>query len=158
MYNLDEIKKIPIINFVEGKRKQLNKYVLFEACSFCTHKWHFQINTEKNFYNSFNSCCKGGTIIDFIAERDKISVQDAIKYLAEKYDITATETISRKELKLIRQHEHFEEKRIIKIKNDFFRFLKRMQFDNTLHKCIKMDENRLVHYIYNLEGIGVYKI
>jgi DNA primase len=160
LYNLDEIKKIPITNFLSGQKRKITKGYIYELCPFCTHKWHFSVDIHKNLYNSYAQCVQAGDIIDFIRKKENLDFQSAIKMLGENYNVEKKtfKPLQKKELDMIQIHENLEAERIRKIKNDFFRFLKRMQFDKTMFKCIKMDGDRLLHYIYNLEGIGVYKI
>ena len=160
MYNIDEIKKISIMNFVSGKKRKVSKGYLFEECPFCSHKWHFAIDIQKNLFHSYNSCIQGGDVISFIQKKDNISFKETIEKLGDSYNIRKSDfkPLPNTELNLIKEHQRQESRRIQKIFNDFFRFLKRMKFNKSFEKCLKMDNDRLLHYIYNLEGMGCYKI
>lgn len=160
MFDIAQIKKIPITNYLLGRRRKISKGYLYRDCPFCTHKWHFSVDIQKNLYNSYSQCVQAGDVIDFIRKKESIAFKEAIEMLGNNYNIDKKEfkPLPKKELDKLKTIEKLETERIRKIKNDFFRFLKRMQFDKTFFKCIKMPENRLLHYIYNLEGIGVYKV
>lgn len=159
-YNIDQIKKIPITNFLSGKRKNVSNGFLYENCLFCEHKWHFRVDIEKNLFLSYSGCVKGGDVIDFIRQKESFSFSEAIEMLGNNYNIEKGkfETIGKKQLKLLKFVSLAEEERLRIMKNDFFNFLKIMEFDKTFEKCLKMSEVRLISYIYNLENIGVYKV
>jgi DNA primase len=80
-YNIAEIKNIPLTNFIE-LRDGLN-----ENCPFCDHKDHFYFNKAKNTYRSFNSCCRGGSIIDFIMESRGLNFTDSVNWLGDYYNV-----------------------------------------------------------------------
>ena len=39
---------------------------------------HFFVNPNTNSYSSFSSCCKGGSIIDFLMEYNRLDKKEAI--------------------------------------------------------------------------------
>jgi len=63
--------------------KRVGKSTFVEECPVCKGHGHFSINTDKNFYNSFASCCKGGSIVDFMMEVEHLSQKDAIRKTLE---------------------------------------------------------------------------
>lgn len=56
----------------------------------------FVVNPNKNIYKCFG-CGKGGDAINFIMEHEKLSYPEALRYLAEKYNIKVEETYTQNE-------------------------------------------------------------
>lgn len=68
-------QQIKLIDIIPG-----NKQGIFtNPCPFCGHNDHFVINETKNYYISHSKCCKGGTVVDWFVEYEKLSVTDAIR-------------------------------------------------------------------------------
>ncbi|SDH43261.1 DnaB-like helicase C-terminal domain-containing protein [Desulfosporosinus hippei] len=63
--------------------KRVGKSTFIEDCPVCKGHNHFSIYTDKNFYNSFASCCKGGSVVDFMIEVEHLSQKDAIRKTLE---------------------------------------------------------------------------
>lgn len=81
---LEEAKaKVNLLEYIENsttsKVKRIGKSVFINPCPFCGHNDHFTVDVNKNIFNSFNNtCCTGGSIIDFIVQYENISVAEAI--------------------------------------------------------------------------------
>lgn len=56
----------------------------------------FMISPAKNIYKCFG-CGKSGSPIDFVMEHDRLSYPEALKYLAQRYNIEIEETFNAKE-------------------------------------------------------------
>jgi replicative DNA helicase len=63
--------------------KKVGKSIFVEECPICKGHNHFSIYKDKNFYNSFANCCKGGSVIDFMIEVEHLSQKDAIRKTLE---------------------------------------------------------------------------
>lgn len=85
-------QKIDLLNYIEHatgvKAKRRSKSYVFDPCPFCGRKNHFFVVPEKNFYHTFSGCGKSGTIIDFLMEYEKLTLQEAIKKIL---DLAGTE-------------------------------------------------------------------
>lgn len=87
MYDKELLKKakekINLLEYIENytntKAKKVGKSYILTTCPKCGHKDHFSINVDENYYKSFSNCCKGGTIVDFIEEFEKLSTDEAIE-------------------------------------------------------------------------------
>ncbi len=87
MYNIKEIKAIPIEDVarhygikLEKKHNRLWGKLRNEKDA------SFSINLEKNLWYDFG-LGKGGSVIDFVAEIERITAKEAINKLAEMYNI-----------------------------------------------------------------------
>ena len=94
MTDLSELKnKQSLVEYIRqtqiGKLERVgsNEYRL-NPCPICGGHDHFTVYADSNSYSSFNGCCKGGTIIDFFIEVEKLDKTEAIKKL---YQLTGTE-------------------------------------------------------------------
>ena len=94
MTDLNELKnKQSLVEYIRqtqiGKLERVgsNEYRL-NPCPICGGHDHFTVYADSNSYSSFNGCCKGGTIIDFFIEVEKLDKTEAIKKL---YQLTGTE-------------------------------------------------------------------
>lgn len=135
---------------------------VFENCPFCQKHNHFQINTKSNLYNSFNGCCKGGDIINFIMEIENLSFGQAINHLGDRFNIDKTsislESTSKREKEILYLISLYEEDRLKKEENRFFDFLKFMEYEEIFNKAITLiGTEELIQYIYNLKGMGIYE-
>lgn len=157
-YNLDEIKQIPIYNFLEGwNKKNGAKDFIYENCPFCSHKWHFSVSKDGKFFNSYNSCISGGSVIDFVSSFYKLSFYDSIKLLADKYRIEGNNLkINKYEIEINKKISAMEENREREIINDFFEFLKIKEYDKTFFKILSWNDLKILHYIYDLVAAGAY--
>lgn len=70
---LEYIEKVTSIKAV----KKGNAYYI-NPCPICGKKDHFAINRKENYYKSFSECCRGGSIIDFLVEYEKLTLLEAI--------------------------------------------------------------------------------
>lgn len=165
-YDKNEIKHIHLNSIisdyvVNDKKMRVDIGYIYEYCPFCTHKNHFQINVKENLYNSFNGCCKGGDIISFIMEIEGISFKDAINHLGDRFGINKTSTQiteSKRDREILKLLSEYEDKRLQKEINRFFDFLKFMEYEKIFFEAISLvGDNRLIHYIYNLKGMGIYE-
>lgn len=94
MTDLNELKnRQSLVEYIRqtqiGKLERVgsNEYRL-NPCPICGGHDHFTVYADSNSYSSFNGCCKGGTIIDFFIEVEKLDKTEAIKKL---YQLTGTE-------------------------------------------------------------------
>lgn len=92
MEELETVKnKISIIDYIQdngGKIKNLGGGTFsVEPCPVCGHKDHFRVNSNSNYYNSFNGCCKGGDILNYMQEVEHLTFKEAKEKL---YKITNT--------------------------------------------------------------------
>jgi DNA primase len=84
---IDEVVK----DFVTLHRRGSN---LIGLCPFHHEKTpSFSVSPSKNIYKCFG-CGKGGDSLHFVMELENLSFPDAIRYLAQKYNITLDESIS----------------------------------------------------------------
>jgi len=71
---------------------------IFKACCpFHQEKTpSFAVNPNKNIYKCFG-CGKGGDSVNFVMEHEKMTFPEALRYLAQKYNIQVEETFSENE-------------------------------------------------------------
>jgi len=62
---------------------RIGKSTFIKECPVCKGHDHFSIYTDKNYYNSFADCCKGGSIVDFMMEVEHLTHKDAIRKTLE---------------------------------------------------------------------------
>ncbi len=87
MYDKELLKKakdkINLLEYIEdysnSKAKKVGHTYIVNPCPKCGHKDHFSINVSENYYQSFSNCCEGGTIIDFLKEFEKLTLDEAIE-------------------------------------------------------------------------------
>lgn len=81
MDNLSIAKQeIKLMDLIPGVKEHINGDEYFvNPCPICGHREHFVINSSGNYYISHSRCCKGGTIVDWLVEYEKMSVPNAIK-------------------------------------------------------------------------------
>lgn len=85
-------------DFVSLKKRGVNYVGL---CPFHNEKTpSFTVSPAKGFYHCFG-CGKGGGTVDFIMEHEHTSYPDALKYLAEKYNIEIADEIQTEEEKVM---------------------------------------------------------
>ena len=73
-----------VSQYVRLKKKGKN---YFGLCPFHSEKTpSFSVSPEKNIYHCFG-CGKGGNVINFVMEHEKLSFVDAVKQLANQYGI-----------------------------------------------------------------------
>ena len=74
-----------ISSYVELKKRGRN---FFGLCPFHGEKTaSFSVNTDKQFYKCFG-CGSGGGSINFVMEIDNLDFADAVKHLAQNFNIT----------------------------------------------------------------------
>ena len=100
MKDLEELKRsVSLLDYVQTatnariKNVGANTYRV-EPCPMCGHNDHFTIYSNTNSYASFNSCCKGGSIIDFLVEYEKMDEKTAINKLYEMAGESKTMTVN----------------------------------------------------------------
>jgi hypothetical protein len=160
-YDLNQIKTIPIFNFLENwNRKTNSDSFIYENCPFCSHKWHFVVNKQGSLFYSHNACIKGGSVIDFIQAYENLNFHDSIKFLADKFNVSGDSLIyvDKKKIEKLKRLEEKDSIREKKIINDFFQFLKIKMYDKTFLKVYTWDNIKLLHYIYDLHAYGAYNI
>lgn len=85
---LEEMKQtVDLLDYVqsqgrEARRVGANKYRV-DPCPVCGHKGHFTIYPDSNSYNSFNDCCKGGSVLDYLIEVEGLEQPAAINKLKQ---------------------------------------------------------------------------
>lgn len=67
---------------IEPKKINENTYRI-NPCPVCGHNDHFTIYTDTNSYSSFSDCCKGGSILKYMQEVEKLELNTAVKKLYE---------------------------------------------------------------------------
>ena len=88
---LEELKNnIDLLDYIRDQGNNIervgtNTYRV-NPCPACGHFDHFTVYTETNSYSSFNGCCNGGTIIDYLMEVEDMSKKEAISQLKEMAD------------------------------------------------------------------------
>lgn len=80
---LEEAKnKVDLLEYIERvtstKAKKIGGSYFINPCPICGKKDHFAINRKDNYYKSFSECCRGGSIVDFLVEYEKLSLLEAI--------------------------------------------------------------------------------
>jgi DNA primase len=98
---LSRIDIIEIVGgFVKLKKRGANYLGL---CPFHNEKSpSFTVSPAKELYKCFG-CGKSGNAVSFLMEHEKYSYVDALKFLANKYNVTVEETFSSPEAKELRQ-------------------------------------------------------
>ncbi len=98
MSNLEEAKnKINLLDYIKNhtnseiKKVGSGKYRA-NPCPKCNGKDHFTIYDNSNSYSSFNECCKGGTIIDYLKEVENYTEEEAYKKTYELAGMEYTRT------------------------------------------------------------------
>lgn len=62
-----------------------------------TNPTQFRVSISKNVWNCFSECKHGGNVLDFVAEKEVISVHAAALKLGEWFELPATDTPSEEE-------------------------------------------------------------
>lgn len=91
---IDKIFEVARIDEVIGEFVQLKKrgVNLIGLCPFHNEKTpSFTVNITKGIYKCFG-CGKGGNVVNFIMEHEKLSYPEALRFLAHKYNIEITES------------------------------------------------------------------
>lgn len=90
MKSLEDLKhQVKILDYVrnhniQGLEQLGGDTFRINPCPICRKKDHFTIYADTNSFSSFNGCCEGGSIIDFIMQVEKVDKEDAIKRLYEE--------------------------------------------------------------------------
>lgn len=83
---LEQLKEqVSLVEYVQGqgydlKRAGAGTYRI-NPCPICGRQDHFTINENGNYFNSFSSCCTGGSIIDWFMQIEGMEQNDAIDKL-----------------------------------------------------------------------------
>lgn len=150
MYNLDEIKSIPITKFLTGEKQKTPNGYIYKLCPFCHHKEHLFVNTANNTYKSFNSCVGGNTVIDFIINLKGLEFKEAIKYLADEENIkNNVPAKSKKEIEINYVFGLLEKIRLDNMIIEFFKELKEKKLDQVFEKAFILEKEKLIHFIFN---------
>lgn len=157
MYDLDIIKQIPIEKFVGslqlGQKKKVTNGWIYEKCPFCSHKWHFVVYTNNNIYKSFNSCCSGNNVIDFIIRTQNIDFKQAVELLASEINVKEIRNkLSKNEILDNKIYECMEATRLQNMFNKFFKYLKEKKLDQVFEIAYRLDQEKLIHFIYNFKA------
>jgi len=90
MYNIQEIKEIPIDQVISDFGIRLRKVSEDEMSALCPFHEEsqpsFRVNLEKNVFHCFG-CNAGGDVISFVQKFKDISFGEAIRYLRKKYNV-----------------------------------------------------------------------
>ena len=83
MENLKQSVKLLDYIGSNGVKKAGTNIYRVDPCPICGHKDHFTIYSDSNSYSSFNGCCQGGSIIDYMMEVEGMSQAQAIEKTKE---------------------------------------------------------------------------
>lgn len=88
VFRIAQVEEV-IEDFVSLRRRGVN---MIGLCPFHDEKTpSFTVSPAKNIYKCFG-CGKGGNPVNFVMEHESLSYPEAIRYLANKYNITLEET------------------------------------------------------------------
>lgn len=59
-----------------------------------TNPTQFRVETERNIWNCFSECKRGGNVLDFIAKKEDVSIHEAALKACEWFDIPIAEVKS----------------------------------------------------------------
>jgi len=160
-YDIDDIKQISILDVIpfhvknSKTRKAKKDNILFEKCPFCDKKWHFQANPR--LYNSFNSCCKGGSVIDFASELTGLGFKDSISWLGNNYGINPSQKKkpNKNNKSFLDKFREDETKRIKAQEDEFLEFIKFIGDEEMLKNALSYERD-LIHYILYCKEVGAY--
>ncbi|NCU03131.1 MAG: DNA primase, partial [Chitinophagaceae bacterium] len=98
------LSRIDIVEIVGGFVKLKKRGANYLGnCPFHNEKTpSFTVSPAKELYKCFG-CGKSGNAVSFLMEHEKYSYVDALKFLANKYNVTVEETFSSPEAKELRQ-------------------------------------------------------
>lgn len=108
MDNLEKAKvEFNLLNEFSGAKSIGNGMYRVNPCPKCGHKDHFTLfapssSQNKNgywTYFSFNGCCNGGSIIDYLIEFKGLNKQGAIEYLIGESKDIKTSNVKKQEVK-----------------------------------------------------------
>lgn len=108
MDNLEKAKvEFNLLNEFSGAKSIGNGMYRVNPCPKCGHKDHFTLfapNTSQNkndywTYCSFNGCCSGGSILDYLIEFKGLDKKGAIEYLTGESKNIKTSNVKRQEVK-----------------------------------------------------------
>ena len=102
MEDLNQVKnKIKLLDYIKSKGLKVknigNNSFRVNPCPVCGHKNHFTINDNKNYYQSFSNCCKGGDILNYMQEIEGLSFKEAKEKLF-KITNTPIETLNKEKI------------------------------------------------------------
>ena len=88
---IQELKNKNLLDYIEGQIGDKASHAgsgtyRFKHCPICGKGDHFNINTDKNLWNTFNNC-GGGSIIDFYMSYFGADKQTAIRELCKDFNI-----------------------------------------------------------------------
>lgn len=146
--NLVEAKKvISILNLIGGNTREIGNKILINPCPKCGHKDHFFVYKYTNTFYSYNKCCKGGSVVDYLNQVENLTISEAIKTILEmaglegnKKSVSEINTLKRKRNNFV-----FEEEKKHVLFNQLYNNILE------LYKQVKSIENRGVYlqFIYD---------
>ncbi len=77
---IDLLEKIQSDTGHKARHIGNGKYML-DICPICGHRQHFIIYANTNSYYSFAACCRGGSVVDWEMEFNRLNRNDAVKKL-----------------------------------------------------------------------------
>lgn len=95
---INEAKKtVKLVDYIQGDKTKKGKITYVNPCPKCGHKDHFVIYENTNTYYSFNSCCNGGSIVDYMIEVENHSNRkEACSLLLKMSGMYRPENINKK--------------------------------------------------------------
>lgn len=74
-------KTVKLLDYISGNKTYKGDEVFVNPCPICGHNDHFSVNPTKNIYISHSGCCRGGSIIDWFIESEKMTLRDSVKHV-----------------------------------------------------------------------------
>lgn len=118
----DMVNMVDIVELAKQKHKLVRAGSTYRInpCPICNGNDHFTIYPESNSYNSFNDCCNGGTVYDYLMEverMDKNQAYNELLILTGKEDMKKDPTISKPTKAEITESNHKYTNTIIQLYN-----------------------------------------
>jgi replicative DNA helicase len=152
--NLTKAKReITLIDYIPGKKIKAGTNIYrVNPCPMCGGKDHFTIYLDKNTYSSFSGCCKGGTIIDYLIEIEKLEKNQSIQKVLEMagYDYNFKNKNERKVIKMysktMEKHD-FKGKEAKATENESTKTYKSVDLTSLFNNYYTSDKNDLTYFI-----------
>ena len=127
-------------DFVRLRKRGVN---MIGLCPFHNEKSpSFNVNVTGNYFKCFG-CGKGGNSVQFLMEHEQMTFPEAIKYLADKYNITIEEVDASPEQKVEIQHRE----KLLELANYARNYFEQQLWDT--------HEGKNIGLSYNLQPLGV---
>ncbi len=129
---LDAVRVEDVVgDFVSLKRRGVN---MIGLCPFHGEKTpSFNVSPVRNIFKCFG-CGKGGDAITFLREHDNMSFEDAIRYIAKKYNITLEEV----ELSQTEINDRLEEDSLYLVNDFALEFYQKQMLETDMGKSIAL--------------------